>query len=291
MTNCFRAGPDLVHWDLTALGDDGPYRLSVHHPHGSIVEYFGRVSEALVREGQLEALLIAARTAERYAGNTDMTASILVVTVIEKFFEGGWMTMLITALVIVLCLFIRTHYRETKEKIKRVDEVFSNQPFGSHHDELSPDTEAPTAVFIVGSSRGGGLHALLWVQRMFPGHFKNFMFVNVRTVDAQAYGGEGEVEKIGKEAQTTLNYFVDFCTSHGLASAAYLGFGTDAVSRLTEMCEAISKGYPRAIFFTSKLIFEQENWFTRLLHNQAALAIQRRLHFKGLQMIILPMKI
>jgi len=220
-----------------------------------------------------------------------VTASILVVTVIEKFFEGGWMTMLITALVIVLCLFIRTHYRETKEKIKRVDEVFSNQPFGSHHDELSPDTEAPTAVFIVGSSRGGGLHALLWVQRMFPGHFKNFMFVNVRTVDAQAYGGEGEVEKIGKEAQTTLNYFVDFCTSHGLASAAYLGFGTDAVSRLTEMCEAISKGYPRAIFFTSKLIFEQENWFTRLLHNQAALAIQRRLHFKGLQMIILPMKI
>jgi hypothetical protein len=68
MANCFRAGPDLVHWDLTALGNEGPYRLSVHHPHGSIVEYFGEVSEALVREGQLEALLIAARTAERSAG-------------------------------------------------------------------------------------------------------------------------------------------------------------------------------------------------------------------------------
>jgi len=43
--------------------------------------------------------------------------------------------------------------------------------------------------------------------------------------------------------------------------------------------------------FTSKLIFEQDNWFIRLLHNQAALAIQRRLHFDGLQMVILPMKV
>ena len=220
-----------------------------------------------------------------------VTASILVVTVIEKFFEGGWMTILITALVIALCLYIRLHYRDTKDKIASVDNVFSGQPFGPHHGDVQPDPEAPTAVFIVGSSKGGGLHAFLWVQRMFPGHFKNFIFVNARTVDAHAYGGEGEVEKIRKSAQDTLNYFVDFCHSYGLASRAYLGFGTDAVSKLTEMCEEISKEYPNAIFFTSKLVFEQDNWFTRLLHNQAALAIQRRLHFKGLQMIILPMKV
>jgi amino acid transporter len=220
-----------------------------------------------------------------------VTSSILVVTVFEKFFEGGWMTLLITALVIALCLYIRLHYRETKDKIAKVDEVFANQPFGPHAGTVEPNPDEPTAVFIVGSSRGGGLHAFLWVLRMFPGHFKNFVFVNARTVDAHAYGGEGEVERIRKEAQATLNYFVDFCHSHGLASSAYLGFGTDAVSKLTEMCEEISKEYPSAIFFTSKLIFAQDNWFTRLLHNQAALAIQRRLHFKGLQMIILPMKV
>jgi hypothetical protein len=220
-----------------------------------------------------------------------VTCSILVVTVFEKFFEGGWMTLLITALVIALCLYIRMHYRETKEKIAKVDEVFANQPFGPHAGTVEPNPEEPTAVFIVGSSRGGGLHAFLWVQRMFPGHFKNFVFVNVRTVDAHAYGGEGEVDRIRKEAQSTLNYFVDFCHSHGLASSAYLGFGTDAVSKLTEMCEEISKEYPNAIFFTSNLVFTQDNWFTRMLHNQAALAIQRRLHFKALQMIILPMKV
>jgi hypothetical protein len=146
-------------------------------------------------------------------------------------------------------------------------------------------------VFIVGSSRGGGLHALLWVQRMFPGHFKNFIFVNARTVDSHAYGGEGAVEQMRAEANATLKFFVDFCHSHGMASAAYLGFGTDVVDEVTKLCETISKEYPSSIFFTSKLIFEHDNWFTRLLHNQAALAIQRRLHFESLQMVILPMKV
>ena len=220
-----------------------------------------------------------------------VTASILAVTVIEKFFEGGWVTLLITAIVIGICLFVRSHYRETKDKIRTVDQVFSNQPFGPHVGAIAPDPDDQTAVFIVGSSRGGGLHALLWVQRMFPGHFKNFIFVNARTVDSHAYGGEGAVEQMRAEAEATLKFFVDFCQSHGMASTSYLGFGTDAVVEITKLCEHISRQYPNSIFFTSKLIFEHDNWFTRLLHNQAALSIQRSLHFDGLQMVILPMKL
>ena len=220
-----------------------------------------------------------------------VTGSILAVTVVEKFFEGGWMTLLITALVIGICLYVRSHYRQTKDKIRGVDQVFSNQPFGPHVGPVEPNPEDQTAVFIVGTSRGGGLHALLWVQRMFPGHFKNFIFINARTVDSHAYGGEGAVEQMRAEANATLKFFVDFCHSHHMASAACLGFGTDVVDEVIKLCEEINKEYPNAIFFTSKLIFEYDNWFTRLLHNQAALAIQRRLHFDGLQMVILPMKV
>ncbi|HCE07669.1 MAG TPA: amino acid transporter [Oxalobacteraceae bacterium] len=220
-----------------------------------------------------------------------VTASILAVTVTEKFFEGGWVTLLITAIVIGICLLVRVHYRETKDKISIVDQVFAGQPFGPQIGAIAPDPHDQTAVFIVGSSRGGGLHALLWVQRMFPGHFKNFIFVNARTVDSHAYGGEGAVEQMRAEANATLKFFVDFCQSHGMASTSYLGFGTDAVVEITRLCEDISREYPSSIFFTSKLIFEHDNWFTRLLHNQAALAIQRSLHFDGLQMVILPMKV
>jgi amino acid transporter len=218
-------------------------------------------------------------------------SGILAVLLVEKFALGGWAAALIIGVMAALCIYIRNHYQETKDAIHSVDQVFANQPFGPESTPLEPNPDDQTAVFIVGSSRGGGLHALLWVQRMFPGHFKNFIFVNARTVDAHAYGGEGAVERMRAEANETLKFFVDFCHSHGMAASAYLGFGTDVVNEVTRLCEEISKEYPNSIFFTSKLVFEQDNWFTRLLHNQAALAIQRRLHFDGLQMVILPMKV
>jgi amino acid transporter len=218
-------------------------------------------------------------------------AGILGVLLAEKFTAGGWVAVMIIGLLAALCIYIRNHYHATKAAIHSVDQVFANQPFGPESTKLEPNPDDQTAVFIVGSSRGGGLHALLWVQRMFPGHFKNFIFVNARTVDVHAYGGEGAVEQMRAEANDTLKFFVDFCQSHGMASSAYLGFGTDVVNEVTRLCEEISTEYPNSIFFTSKLVFEQDNWFTRLLHNQAALAIQRRLHFEGLQMVILPMKV
>jgi amino acid transporter len=218
-------------------------------------------------------------------------AGILAILLFERFTEGGWATVAIIGAIAGLCVFIRNHYRETKQAIHSVDEVFANQPFGPETGSVEPDPEAQSAVFIVGSSRGGGLHALLWVLRMFPGHFKNFIFVNARTVDSHAYGGEGALEKMREDAAETLEFFVDFCQSHGMAASSYISFGTDAVDEVTKMCEEINRGFPNSIFFTSKLIFATDNWFTRLLHNQAALAVQRRLHLEGLQMVILPMKV
>lgn len=57
MLNVFAAGQDLVRWEVTAVGPDGPYRLAVYHPGGAIVEYFRSVPAALVRERELEMLL------------------------------------------------------------------------------------------------------------------------------------------------------------------------------------------------------------------------------------------
>ena len=63
MANFFLAGPELVRWDLEIVEATGFHRvrLSVHHMHGSIVEYFESTREALLREQELENLLIAAR--------------------------------------------------------------------------------------------------------------------------------------------------------------------------------------------------------------------------------------
>jgi CheY-like chemotaxis protein len=52
-----------VTWNLVAVGRHGvgPFRLVVDHGAGCITEHFDTVAGALVREGELEALLIAAR--------------------------------------------------------------------------------------------------------------------------------------------------------------------------------------------------------------------------------------
>ena len=47
--------------------------------------------------------------------------------------------------------------------------------------------------------------------------------------------------------------------------------------------------YPNAVFFASRIILEPDNWLTRALHNRTAIALQRRLHLKGIPMMIVPM--
>ena len=221
-----------------------------------------------------------------------VTSGILVVTTAEKFTEGGWMTIMITLVVIAIFLLIHRHYEETRMQLRKVDELYSGQKI--METESPPpqlDPTQPTAVFLAGKNRGLGMHALLWVVRMFPGHFKNFIFVAVGEVDLQSYDGEGALRTLKYKIENSQRYYVNFCNQHGLAAASYEAYGTDPLEELIKLTEKIMKEYPLSICFASKLIFVHDNVFTRWLHNQTAEAMQRRLHLQGQQMVILPMKL
>jgi len=62
VTNFFMAGSDLVSWEIVTLANGGPYRLSVVHPRGTIVEYFTTTAAAVKREQEIEALFLASAT-------------------------------------------------------------------------------------------------------------------------------------------------------------------------------------------------------------------------------------
>jgi hypothetical protein len=47
------------------------------------------------------------------------------VLVVEKFGTGGWVTIVITGLVIARCLAIRRHYNERREQLRKLDELFA----------------------------------------------------------------------------------------------------------------------------------------------------------------------
>ena len=220
-----------------------------------------------------------------------VTSGILAVTIVEKFSEGGWVTVLITSLVIAICLAIHRHYDSVKARLKEVDQVFTAVACPKSQNPPKLDPDAPSAVFMVGSSRGGGIHTLLWVQRLFPNHFKNFIFISAKAVDAQSYGGSEQIEKLKATLERALAFYVDYCHANGLASTARFSLGIDRVDELVKLAEEIQREYPASVFFTSKLVFRNENWITRLLHNQTALALQRKLHLNGMQMVILPMQL
>jgi amino acid transporter len=218
-------------------------------------------------------------------------AGILLMLMAQKFLEGGWLTALIIGAIVGVCIAIRMHYNWTRQQIRKLDAQYADLPFGSVATAPKPDPGQPTAVFLVGSSRGGGMHALLWVQRMFPNHFRNFIFVNARAVDSQSFGGRQQMDAMEVEAKSALGYFVNYCNSKGWAAKSYLSFGTDPIDEFTRLAQRVHAEFPNSIFFTSKLVFDNENWFVRLLHNQAATVLQRRFHLRGMQMVILPMKL
>jgi hypothetical protein len=213
------------------------------------------------------------------------------VTLVEKFTEGGWMTVVITGVVIAFCLINHAHYARVRRKIRAADEALGWIAYPELPDPPTLDPRGHTAVFVVGSSRSGGIYALEWVRRDFPGEFRNCIFMNVRTVDAHIYGGGEDLERIKRHTTEVLTYFVAYCHHHGLAAKAYLAFGTDPIEELTNLAEKIYSEFPHSIFFTSKLIFERDNWYIRQLHSEAALTMLRRLHLRNMPMVILPMKL
>ena len=73
--------------------------------------------------------------------------------------------------------------------------------------------------------------------------------------------------------------------------ASATGNLTIPIEELTRLAENIYEEFPHSIFFTSKLIFEHDNWYIRQLHSEAALTMLRRLNLRNMPMVILPMKL
>jgi hypothetical protein len=67
--------------------------------------------------------------------------------------------------------------------------------------------------------------------------------------------------------------------------------GVDLIAELEVLCDSVAKEFPRTVFFSGRLVFERENFFTRLLHNHTPFTLQQRLQFAGRDMMILPIRV
>ena len=69
------------------------------------------------------------------------------------------------------------------------------------------------------------------------------------------------------------------------------GFKAYPFDEIEKICEDLARQFNDSIFFAGKLIFARETWYQRLLHNESAFAIQKRLHWSGFTMVILPARV
>jgi hypothetical protein len=127
--------------------------------------------------------------------------------------------------------------------------------------------------------------------RFVPGHFQNFVFVSAGVVDSGNFKGSGAVEALWEYTETNLAKYVVLARSLGMPAVSYSAVGTDAVDELEKLCLRVSQDFPRATFFAGQLVFHKETWVDRLLHNQTAFSLQRRLQWAGFPMVILPCRV
>jgi amino acid transporter len=217
--------------------------------------------------------------------------SILVVSVIEKFAVGGWVTLVITTLLIVLCLKVKRHYSKVGEHLKRLDEVLIDIPIMEGWVQTKTIPNANTAVLMVKEYGGLGIHSFLSIQRLFPNHFKNMIFISVVSLDASTLKGKNELDEMREEQKINLEKYVKFSNQLGFNSDYRIAEGTDVIEEMEKLSAQVAKEFPHSIFFAGKLVFEREKWYQRILHNETAYAIQRRLQFGAMNCMVLPVRV
>lgn len=220
-----------------------------------------------------------------------LCVTILVVTVFEKFEEGGWITLLMTSALIGLCYLIRRHYMKVRRSIRQIEDLLSTMPPGGQFNKEPLDPKERTAIMLVSGFNGAGIHSWLSVFREFPKLYRNFIFVSVGEIDSGSFKGRDEVDALKASVADQLKKYVTLCRSYGYPADFRTDVGTDVVDTSTDLIEPIVKEFPRSTVFAGQLVFQHETPFQRILHNETAFAIQRRLQFAGITAVILPVRV
>jgi len=223
---------------------------------------------------------------------------ILGVTVYEKFGEGGWLTVVITSALTLVCFAVKRHYGVVVRAVKRLDKELPGpeEPEGAAlYGEMQepgplgePDPNKPVAVLFVGGYGGLGRHALLALLRMFPGHFKGVAFVSIAVVDSDSFKGTSEVEALERRTAEHLAAYRRFAATLGLPSISSYSVGTEVPVEAEKIATEMLVRFPRAMVVAGQLIFDEDTMWNRFLHNETAFLIQRRLQRAGVPMVVLP---
>jgi amino acid transporter len=213
---------------------------------------------------------------------------ILVITVCTNFFPSGILSLLLTALVVAIGYVCRRAYQRHNELKRNLDKSLEVKLGDREEVEIISDPSAPTAVFLV-NRLGAAMHTILWVERLFPNHFKNYVFLSYGMVDTGTFGSTKALEILQTQTSRVLKYLTYFSTQRGIATVVREEFGTQPIEDIVIMAEKINKEFTNTVYFAARYIYPDENIFTRMMHSDFSLMVQRKLQNVGVKMLIVPL--
>jgi len=226
---------------------------------------------------------------------------ILISVIVVKFYEGGWITLLLTGLLVLVVVAVQRHYGQTYQLLNKLDSLVdaaktsvSDAALGLPGTQKSAaefDPKAKTAVLFVNGFNGLGLHTLFNIVRLFGGTFKNFVFVQVGVIDAGNFKGAEEVERLNAWVKNEVDRYVEYMREFGYYGEGYYAVGIDVVEEVIKLAPKILERFPQAVFFGGQLVFPEDTFLTRLLHNNIVFAVQRKFYHNGIPFVILPIRV
>jgi K+ transporter len=219
-----------------------------------------------------------------------LCSSILAITLFEKFGEGGWITILLTMALIIVCILLHRHYEKITNGLKRMDTKLEVVPAAGVYNSDPLNPKKKTAVQLVSGYHGFGLNTFYSILKNFPDIYENFIFVSVAVIDSGTFKGTAEIKALKESTRESLRKYVELARSMGFSAEYRMDVGTDVVEVAVPLCRKISKRYPYSTFFTGQIVFRYEQPFYKFLHNETAFAIQRRLQYSGITTVILPIQ-
>jgi amino acid transporter len=218
--------------------------------------------------------------------------AILTVTVLEKFSHGGWLTIILTSVVVALCYLIKRHYNKVRKGVRELDDMLT--ALVGHKGEYNADPTDPrqmTAIQLVSGYSGFGVHTFLSIIRGFPGLYKNFVFISVAEVDAGAFKESESVAHLTEGTKDSLRKYVEMARKLGFPAESRSATGIDVVETASALCERVVREFPKSTVFAGQTVFRRPGLVNRILHNETAFAIQQELRWKGITTVILPIRI
>ncbi len=229
-----------------------------------------------------------------------LTSFILISVTIIKFSEGGWITLVITGLLILLAIRIKRHYYTTTKRLQKlrlsaISELNSALHLFPYYNEnpepVKFNPEAKTAIILVKGFGGTGLHTFLRINESFRGIYKNYIFIRVGIINSKIYRGAEELDNFKSSVKEDGKRYVKIANQFGFYGKSIWTIGTDPVDEVYRIVKNLIPKLPNPTFFGGQLVFSKTFYLSHLLHNHTIFSIQKRFFKFGIPIVIFPIKI